>query len=294
MAEYYSIKPKEKATFRIDKNLNDDLTNYASVKGLNKSEAINEILFNFFKGATLTNSYLTNKAGLYFKIPLDKEYKKACIDNQTILNKENDSSTIGDNTTAVKVHRIPNNLDIFIPSDNITGAGSFQTNKDGVLHSGIDFKFIFEAIQKPTTLKFNKLDIDILDYLYCFYFEVTADGTSNVYLINPYEAINKLSDVNNRIVGDSLVDMVEQLEEIEQQANYNFKIGMENLQASYKIPSNKKQFEWLDTSFMELLIVLNEFGENNPNDNIKLPNPTEKTPTRAIATSNAENTKIGY
>lgn len=292
MAEYYSIEPKEVATFRIDKNLNNDLINYASVKGLNKSEAINEILFNFFKGATLTNSYLTNKAGLYFKIPLDMEYKRACIENRTRLNIENDDSIIGDNTTAVKIHRIPNNLDVFTPSDNITGAGSFRTNKEGVLHSGIDFIFIFEAIQKPTTLKFNKLDIDILDYLYCFYFEVTADNRTNVYLINPYEAINKLSDVNNRIVGDSLVDMVEQLEEIEQQANYNYKIGMENIQASYKSPSNKKQFEWLDTSFMELLIVLNEFGENNQNNNIKLPKPTEKTPTRAIATSNAENTQI--
>lgn len=292
MAEYYSIEPKEVATFRIDKNLNNDLINYASVKGLNKSEAINEILFNFFKGATLTNSYLTNKAGLYFKIPLDMEYKRACIENRTRLNIENDNSIIGDNTTAVKIHRIPNNLDVFTPSDNITGAGSFRTNKDGVLHSGIDFIFIFEAIQKPTTLKFNELDIDILDYLYCFYFEVTADNRTNVYLINPYEAINKLSDVNNRIVGDSLVDMVEQLEEIEQQANYNYKIGMENIQASYKSPSNKKQFEWLDTSFMELLIVLNKFGENNQNENIKLPAPNKKTPTRAIATSNAENIEI--
>ena len=278
-------KNKKQVSFRIDKELQEKLLKYATIKGISTAEAITEVLESFFNDKVVANDYLTNKAGLYFKIPLDMEYKRACIENKTTLNKDNDYNSIGDNTIAVKIHKIPNNLDVFT-------ADGFRSSKDGVLHSGIDFIFIFEAIQKPTTLKFNKLDIDILDYLYCFYFEVTADNRTNVYLINPYEAINKLSDVNNRIVGDILVDMVEQLEEIEQQANYNFKIGMENIQASYKTPSNKKQFEWLDTSFMELLIVLNEFGENNQNDNIKLPAPNEKTPTRAIATSNAENTKI--
>lgn len=267
MAKYYSIEPKEVATFRLDKNLNKDLTNYAIVKGLNKSETINKILFDFFKDTILTNSYLTSKAGLYFKIPLDFEFKRSCIKNKIILNKDNDSTTIGENTITIKIKQIPNNLDIFISSDGINKAGSFQTNKYNVLHSGIDFIFIFDSIKpnKPSPLLF---DIDVLDYLYCFYFEVTSDNKTNVYLINPYEASNKLSDVNNRIVGDKLIDMVEHLNEIEQQVKYNYKRRMEKLQANNE-QDNKKLFYW-DKSFKELLFLLNEFRKNNSNENIKL------------------------
>lgn len=283
--KFLKIPPKKQITFRVNEKTYNKFVTYAQERELNQTQAGAEILELFFNDKMVTNDYLTNKAGLYFKIPLDMEFKRACIENQTILNKENDYNTIGDNTTAVKIHQIPNNLDIFT-------VDGFKSNKDGVLHSGIDFIFIFEAIQKPTTLLNTKLDIDVLDYLYCFYFEVKADNTTDVYLINPYEAINKLSDVNNRTFGDCLVDMVEQLEEIEQQANYNFKIGMENLKATNKTVSNKKQFNWLDTSFMELLLCLNKFTENNQNENIILPKPTGKTPTRLIATSNAENTKI--
>lgn len=285
MAEYYNIGAKEQTTFRIDKNLYDDLVNYSKLEGINKAEAINEILFSFFKGSVLTNTYLPNKAGLYFKIPLEKEYINRCIKNKTILNKDNDSTTIGENTITVKIKQIPNNLDIFAPSNN-NKAKSFQTSKDGVLHSGIDFIFIFEAVRinQPTTPSYGQI-INLLDYLYCFYFEVTADNKTNVYLINPYEAINKLSDVNNRIVGDRLIDIVEHLEEIQQQANFNYKIGVDNLEATNKTVSSKKQFEWLDTSFMKLLIALNEFNENIQNENIKLPKITANTPTRLMPPS---------
>lgn len=289
MAEYYNIGAKEQTTFRIDKNLYNDLSNYADIKGLNKAEAINEILFKFFKGTTLTNNYLPNKAGLYFKIPLDLDIKKEFIQNKTKLNKEIDNSTIGDNTTFVKIKQIPNNLDVFI--DNGI-AGSFQANKDGVLHCGIDFVLVFEALKKPTTLLNSQLDINLLDCIYCFYFEVTSDNTTNVYLINPYEAINKLSDVNNRITGDKLIDMVETLEEIQQQTNYNYKIGMENLKATSQYLSSKKQFKLLDDNFMALLVAVAELSNKTVNENIILPKSNENTPTRLLELSTMENTTI--
>ena len=189
------------------------------------------------------------------------------------------------------VGRIPNNLDVFTSSDDNT-AGSYTANKDGVLHWGIDFILNIHSIQKPTTLHYNKLDIDLLDYLYCFCFEVKADNTTDVYLINPYEAINKLSSVNNRTTGDELVEIVEQLEEIQQQANYNYKIGIDNLNTAYSNVSDKQLFDWLDTSFIMVLQELNKLAETYPNSNIVLPKITEKTPTRLVGCSNAENTQI--
>lgn len=271
MAEYYSIEPKENTTFSLDKNLYDDLTNYANELNLNKSEAINEILFNFFKSKTLTNTYLTNKAGLQFKIPMDLDIKKDCISNRTVLNVDN--SNIGDDTALMTVKQIPNNLDIFTLSDDNT-ARSYKANKEGVLHCGVDFIFIPEVIKKPTTLSYNKLDIDLIESLYIFYFEVKADNTTDVILINPVEAINKLSDVNNRIVADKLAEMVQLLEVEEKQINYEYKTTMENLHKGNKPISNKRSWQVLDNHFtileMDLLKNNHIIEYTFRNDNITI------------------------
>lgn len=283
--KFLKIPPKKQITFRVNEKLYNDFVSYAEARGLNQTQAGTEILKIFFSDKTTTNDYLTNIGGVRCKIPLDMDIKRECIENKTILNRDNDSNTIGDNTIGIKINRIPNNLDI------ITSDG-YKANKDGVLHWGIDFILNIHSIQKPTTLHYNKLNIDLLDYLYCFCFEVKADNTTDVYLINPYEAINKLSSVNNRTTGDELVEMVEQLEEIQQQANYNYKVGVDNLTATNKTVSNKKLFEWLDTSFMLVLQEVNKLAETYPNNNIELPKLTENTPTRLVECSTEENTQI--
>ena len=283
--KFLKIPPKKQITFRVDEKLYNDFVSYGVARGLNQTQAGTEILKIFFSDKTTTNDYLTNIGGVRCKIPLDMDIKRECIENKTILNGDDTSKTIGDNTIGVKINRIPNNLDV------ITADG-YKANKDGVLHWGIDFILNIHSIQKPTTLHYNKLDIDLLDYLYCFCFEVKADNTTDVYLINPYEAINKLSSVNNRTTGDELVEIVEQLEEIQQQANYNYKIGIDNLNTAYSNVSDKQLFDWLDTSFIMVLQELNKLAETYPNSNIVLPKITEKTPTRLVGCSNAENTQI--
>lgn len=255
MAEYYSLENKEQTTFRIDKNLYADLSNYADIKGLHKAEAINEILFKFFKGTTLTNTYLANKGGLYFKIPLYLEIKREFIKNKTKLNDDMTANSIGNNTTSVKIKRIPNNLDVFIDNEPV---GSYKSTKDGVLHSGIDFIFISDVLKKPKTVLYNKLDITLTDSLYIFYFEVKADNTTDVYLINPIEAINKLSDVNNRIVGDKLAEIVAILEDTEQTTNYDYKKTMDNLYKNNDYVSKKKEIEVLNTSWLYIEMFLKE------------------------------------
>lgn len=273
MAEYYSIEPKEKTTFSLDKNLYNDLNNYSNEIGLNKSEALNKILFNFFKSKVLTNTYLTNKGGLSFKIPLDLDIKKQCRENKTILNADNPSSIIGDNTALVNIKRIPNNLDIFTLSDDNT-AGSFKANKDGVLHCGIDFIFIPDVIKKPETINYNRLDIDLIESLYIFYFEVKANNTTEVILIKPVEAINKLSDVNNRSIGEKLTRCLQVLEVEEKQINTEYRETMEKLHDGNKYVSNKKSIEVLNYSYtvLEMDLLKNDSLINTTfkNDNISI------------------------
>lgn len=283
--KFLKIPPKKQITFRVDEKLYNDFVSYAEARGLNQTQAGTEIFKIFFSDKTTTNDYLTNIGGVMCKIPLDMDIKRECIENKTILNRDDTSKTIGDNTIGVKINRIPNNLDV------ITADG-YKSNKEGVLHWGIDFILNIHSIKKPTTLHYNKLDIELLDYLYCFCFEVKADNTTDVYLINPYYAINKLSSVNNRTTGDELVEIVEQLEEIQQQANYNYKTGIDNLNTAYSNVSDKQLFDWLDTSFIMVLQELNKLAETYPNSNIVLPKITEKTPTRLVGCSNAENTQI--
>lgn len=265
--KYLKIPPKKQITFRVEEDLYFKFVSYAEARGLNQTETGREVLNLFFKGKTVTNTYLNDVGGLQFKIPLDLDIKKECIENRTILNADNSSATIGDNTTLVKINQIPNNLDVI-------SADGFTANKDGVLHCGIDFVFIPAVIKKPTTLMFNKLDIDLLDSLYIFYFEVKADNTTDVILINPVEAVNELSKVNNRIVADKLAEWVQVLEVEQNQINTEYRETMEHIHKGNKPISNKRDYEVLNTHFtiLEMDLLQNDTIQLTifKNDNISV------------------------
>lgn len=254
--KFLDILPKEQVSFRIDNELYLKLINYANAKGLNKTDAINEILTNFLDKRTLTNNYLDNITGLYFKIPLDLEIKKEFIENGQILNTSENSRIVGDDSITIKIKQIPNNLDIFT-------ADGYHSTKDGVLHSGIDFIIVKDVLKKPTTILVNKLDIDLMDSLYCFYFEVTADNRTNVYLINPIEAINKLSSANNKITWDLLVSTMQQLEDLQKTNNDSYKKCMEELLNSKNYISNKSKMDIVEIHFLDIEMYFPAFDNDN-------------------------------
>lgn len=264
MADNYSIQPKEKTSFTIDKNLYDDLNNYANVNKVTKSKIINEVLFNFFKGKILTNTYLPNKAGLIFKIPLDLKVKHNCIKNKTVLNSDNAIT----NFALITVNQIPNNLDVYTTSKDNT-AGTFKANKEGVLHCGVDFIFIPDVIRKPTKPN-NTFDIDVLDCLYIFYFEVKEDNIIEVLLINPSDAVNKLTNADNIYGADKLIEKIQLLEAEQQQLKYEYEKEMININKGKEANREKRAYNILDSYFilleMDLLKnndILNKFNNNN-------------------------------
>lgn len=249
-------KDKKQVSFRIDKELQEKLLTYANIKGISSAEAITEVLENFFNNKELSNDYLNNMAGLYFKIPLDMETKREFIRNKQILNTPDNANIVGENNTAIEIKQIPNNLDVF------TGDG-YSTTKDGVLHSGIDFIVIKEAVRKPKTVSGSKLNIDLMDSLYCFYFEVKANNKTDVYLINPVEAVNKLSGVNNKIIWDLLVSTMQQLEDLQKTENDSYKKCMDNLFKSDKYFSNKTQLQILENHLLNIEMFFPTFENDN-------------------------------
>lgn len=249
-------KDKKQVSFRIEKELQKKLLQYANIKGISSAEAITEVLESFFNDMALSNNYLDNINGLYFKIPLDLDIKKEFIRSKQVLNTSDNANIVGDNSKAIKINQIPNNLDVFT-------AGGYTSNKDGVLHSGIDFIIIKEAIKKPETITLDKLDIDLTDCIYCFYFEVKADNTTDVYLINPVEAVNKLSSANNKITWESLVSAMQQLEDLQNTNNDSYKRSMEQLFKSNKYVSNNSQVEVLNTHLLDIEMYFPAFENEN-------------------------------
>lgn len=268
MAEYYSIETRDTLTITIDKNLYEDLNNYAKVTHSTKSEAINKVLFSFFKSKILTNTYLTNRGGLQFKIPLDLDVKKQCIKDKTILNSDN--ANFGVNSALITINQIPNNLDVFTLSDDNT-AGSYKANINGVLHHGIDFIFIPEAIEKPVDINF---DIDLIESLYLFYFEVKANNTVDVVLINPTDAINKLSNANNGKLFKKYAEMVQLLEVEEKQIKNDYWATITQLRKRNKKSINDKRIKDIINEYFTILemdLLKNETILNMTfkNDNVK-------------------------
>lgn len=263
--KFLKIPPKKQISFRINENTYNDFKNYAQARGLNQTEAGAEILERFFHNKIVTNDYLEDMGGLSFKIPLHIEYKKECINSKVVLNADNPSNIIGEDTTTVKINQIPNNLDV------ITSDG-YKANKDNVLHSGIDFILIKEVLKEPITLSRHKLDIDVMDCLYCFYFEVAPDKTTNVYLINPIEAVNKLSSVNNKNMGNKLIEVIGMLEDLETQTNSDYNATMENLFSNNKYVSNKKQWECVKVAFLNLGMYFPSYDNENINLGLIAPN----------------------
>ena len=261
------LKKKEKISVTIPRYLYDDLTAYNELTGQNLTETVTTALLNFFRNKTLTNDYILGYGNLYFKIPTDSYTKENVIAEKEILNSAKTISEIksNDNET-IYIKNIPNNLDIFNGSTYSAGANLEENN---IKHIGLEFAVIPTAIKPNETTNINKLDIDIINSLYCFYFEFDGNNKTNVYLINPIDAVNKLSSAKSNKTNESLINCLKELETIQETINNNYADEMQELFNNNSYVSNEKRIAIKDKYTALILELARDTAIKYNNSNIK-------------------------
>lgn len=255
---------KEKISATIPQYIYNDLKNYSDLTGLTTTEIVSNALFDYFRFKTVTNSDLLGYGNIYFKLPLSKEFKSNAIANKTKINS--DIETTGA-TEQITIITVTNNLDVF--NGNTYFAG-YELKKQNIIHIGLDFAIIPNAITPSNELKFNKLDININDALYIFYYEIQSVNIINVYLIDPIDAVNKLAGVNSIKANKKLVSCLQELEAIQTEINKNYSSEMQEIHNNNRNVKSKKQFAIKDKYTSILLDALNSVATKYNSDNIKI------------------------
>lgn len=255
---------KEKISATIPQYIYNDLKNYSDLTGLNTTEIVTNALFDYFRYKTVTNTNLLGYGNLYFKLPLDSEFKTNAIANKVKLNIDLEST---EPQEQIYIKTVTNNLDVF--NGNTFFAGS-ELEKNNIKHIGIDFIIIPNAIKQSNAILFNKLDITITDALYIFYYEVTSANIIDVYLINPIDAVNKLSAVNSIKASAKLVECLQELETIETEINSEYEKEMHELHNNNSYVNNDKKTAVIDKYTAILLDLLKQSAIKFNSDNIKI------------------------
>lgn len=254
---------KEKISATIPQYIYNDLKNYSDLTGLTTTEIVSNALFDYFRFKTVTNSDLLGYGNIYFKLPLSKEFKSDAIANKTKINS--DIETTGA-TEQITIITVTNNLDVF--NGNTYFAG-YELKKQNIIHIGLDFAIIPNAIAPTNELKFDKL-VNINDALYIFYYEIQSVNIINVYLIDPIDAVNKLAGVNSIKANKKLVSCLQELEAIQTEINKNYSSEMQEIHNNNRNVKSKKQFAIKDKYTSILLDALNSVATKYNSDNIKI------------------------
>ena len=167
---------KKPYSFRCDEKLLDGIDTYAELEGITVPQVLSNIMDNFLKGLTLTNTYLTEYEGKYINIP------------------SNVSKTI---SHEYEIRYVVNNLDEWTSE---YGYISKNRMHEGILHEGIDFLVIPETVHKSKMPddevsggRGHYVNLDkIPSCLYCIYMTVDRTGIIEIDIISWISAMNKL------------------------------------------------------------------------------------------------------
>lgn len=255
---------KEKITVNIPQYIYDDMKEYSKLTGENTTEIVTTALFNFFRNKTVTNTDLLGYGNLYFKLPMTASFKSDAIANRIKLNAD---ITTSEPTEQITIATVTNNLDVF--NGSTYNAGS-EMAKANIKHIGTDFIIIPTALKPTNTIDFAKLDININDALYVFYYEVTSVNIIDVYLINPIDAVNKLSSVKSIKASEKLISCLKELENTQNAINEKYSDEMQELHNNNSFVSNAKEIAIKDKYTAILLDVLNGIAIKYNSANIKI------------------------
>ena len=255
---------KEKISATIPLYIYDWLIAFSDLTDEKISDIVTTALFEFFRDKTVTNDYLLGAGKLYFNLPLSKEFKENAIANQIKLNQYRE---IIEPNEQITIKTVTNNLDIF---NGVSYFAGEEFSEENINHIGLDFAIIPTAIEPTNTIKFDKLDIALTDCLYVFYYEVSSNKKIDVYLINPIEAINRLSAVNENKTSQMLIECLQDLENFQKEINKNYSDEMQELHDNNQYVSNEKEIAIKDKYTAIFLEVLNDIAIKYDNPNIKI------------------------
>ena len=211
--KYLQIPKKIPYNIRLPKPLLDKLNSYAELTGNTTTDIVIKALDDFISNKVVYNDYLDNIKGISIKLPMISREKSAYY-NYNLIDGNSDFDDLFKETynyyptsAAYEILKIPNNTDKFntsfgyvTPNGNITAAGK---------HSGIEFVVI------PEYYNYYENADNVIDALYCLYFEVETNKLKSIKLIKYLDAINIANDVGNISLKNDLITVVNELERIE-------------------------------------------------------------------------------
>ena len=221
--KYLQIPKKVPYNIRLPKPLLDKLNAYAEITGNTTTDIVIGALNDFIKDKTVYNTYLDDVKGLSIRLPVIANEKAMFINSNITMDETYsaydsfiDLNGYEATTEPYEILYIPNNLDVFdetfgyiTPVERIAAKGK---------HSGIEVAILPEI--------YSYYDNDnILDALYCFYFEVEMDKVKTIKLIDYMDAINKANDVDNLNLKNKIISCVNELNALTETVSADVDVG---------------------------------------------------------------------
>lgn len=207
--KYLPVPKKVPYNIRLPKPLLDKLNAYAELTGNTTTDVVIGALDDLMKGKVIYNDYLPDMKGITIRLPIIPDEKKEFY-NVNLINAEisagnlfNEAYGYYATTETYEILKIPNNLDEF---NEFIGYHT-MINKVGTPnnHSGIEF-FIIPDI----AIEYD----NVMDALYCLYFEVESNKLKKIHLIDYVDAINKANATENAMLKNKLTLCVKELQQL--------------------------------------------------------------------------------
>lgn len=225
--KFLNVEKRVPYNVRLPKRLIDKLNAYAELSGNTTTNIVNTVLDDFLSDKIVLNDYLDNIGGVTVKIPYAINQKHIFISDGWNLKEYNSSETlryyVGDSFASetyfaqlFEIKMISNNLDIYNGDSYVANKSILKFNHNAI-HSGVEL-FIYNITETifGDINNFYSDDVDsFINCLYCLYFEVAADESVNVYLIDYLTAVNLLSASGNDKYKDLIIAAATELSDID-------------------------------------------------------------------------------
>ena len=210
--KYLPVPKKIQYNIRLPKPLLDKLNTYAELTGNTTTDVVIGALEDLMKNKIVFNDYLPDMKGITIRLPVIPNEKKDFYNVNLI--KENNDEISADGlfnevygyhatTEIYEILKIPNNLDEFSEflgyHSMINGFGASGN------HLGIEIVVIPDIAMESD---------DVMDALYCFYFEVESNKLKKIFLIDYVDAINKANATEKIKLKNKLTLCVNELQQL--------------------------------------------------------------------------------